>query len=88
MIEKQIRHKKEDVINEIKNLFGDNDKLKLDTTQIYDLLIKKGIGIQRTALNAYLRELVYVDILDSEIKKVLKSKVMYKVPYFFLFKAF
>jgi len=69
MIEKQIRHKKEDVINEIKNLFGDNDKLKLDTTQIYDLLIKKGIGIQRTTLNAYLRELVYVDILDSEIKK-------------------
>lgn len=88
MNEKQIRHKKEDVINEIKNLFSDNDKLKLDTTQIYDSLVKKGICVQRTTLNLYIRELVNVCILDTEIKKVLKSRIMYKVPCFFLYRAF
>lgn len=87
MNEKQIRHKKEDVINEIKNLFSDNDKLKLDTTQIYTSLVKKGICVQRTTLNAYLRELVSCYSLESGIKKVLKSNIMYKVPYFSKYKA-
>lgn len=87
MNEKQIRHKKEDVINEIKNLFSDNDKLKLDTTQIYDSLVKKGIVIQRTTLNLYIRELVSCYSLESGIKKVLKNNIMYKVPYFSKYKA-
>lgn len=87
MNEKQIRHKKEDVINAIKNLFSDNDKLKLDTTQIYESLVKKGICVQRTTLNAYLRELVNSYYLESGIKKVLKNNISYKVPYFSKYKA-